>query len=252
MIQVVKPYQAPQVLQEQGQEATNANCTNYDASPNEYHTGKSQFTFSRPKIYNHPTVKEALQIAQHFKCCYCEKNIADEHGAVEHYRPKGNYKTADGTTYYPGYYWLAFQWSNLFLVCDKCNNAKGTKFPIVDEAKRATNHHKDIAHEAPLLINPSGPDNPRQHIGFRNERPVPLNDSLAGKTTIADCSLNRSTLNEKRKQLIDNLEIRVDVLYDAENRTPDIVDKAKTYLKKAMEPEAEFSAMAQDYIKQFL
>ena len=66
------------------------------------------------------------------KCAYCESLITNNQpGDVDHYRPKGrvmdaNNKpvmitTALGENPHPGYYWLAYQFSNLLPSCIDCN-----------------------------------------------------------------------------------------------------------------------------------
>ena len=68
----------------------------------------------------------------HGKCAYCEQVVTgDQHGDVEHYRPKGAVTDAENQTVYvvvdgqhrahPGYYWLAYDWKNLLPACIRCN-----------------------------------------------------------------------------------------------------------------------------------
>ncbi|MGO9960370.1 MAG: HNH endonuclease, partial [Solirubrobacteraceae bacterium] len=65
------------------------------------------------------------------KCAYCEAKPGHVTvGHVEHYRPKGNVKDDEN---HGGYYWLAFEASNLLPACPACNSAhgKGDRFPVV-------------------------------------------------------------------------------------------------------------------------
>ena len=95
---------------------------------------------------------------------------------VEHFRPKGAYQKLNSTNLtYPGYYWLAYNWDNLMLSCEKCNRSyKRNQFPLQTEATRKLfhNHPNSIPNEDPLLINPNFED-PSVHIIFFKEAPHP-------------------------------------------------------------------------------
>jgi hypothetical protein len=69
------------------------------------------------------------------KCAYCESVILNTHpGEVEHFRPKGRVRGRDGKvekvtiggaeTEHPGYWWLAYAWSNLLPCCIDCNRRR--------------------------------------------------------------------------------------------------------------------------------
>jgi hypothetical protein len=114
MIRINKGMIIPQKLLVEGRLQAEANQQRYDS-------GLREFSFDQD-IYGHPTVKEALRQAQHGKCCFCERK--EEIGDVEHFRPKAGYQQKVGSKVFkPGYYWLAYDWDNLFYSCPKCNRA---------------------------------------------------------------------------------------------------------------------------------
>ena len=65
------------------------------------------------------------------------------------------------------YYWLAYSWDNLLLVCGFCNKKKGNQFPLADPAVRAMHHGMSIEAEKPTILKPDGDADPRDHIRFR-------------------------------------------------------------------------------------
>src|SRR5436305_12373624 len=114
MIRIRKPAAPPAVLAAEGMDATTSNCAAYDG-------GITTFSFDT-SLYGHDSVKRALKAAQHDKCCFCESKISHiAYGDVEHFRPKAGYRQhpADPLSR-PGYYWLAYEWSNLYLACQMC------------------------------------------------------------------------------------------------------------------------------------
>lgn len=252
MIRIKKPQQAPRVLREQGAEQTRTMCAEYDANPVEYNSGRKKFTFN--KFYNHKTVKEALIKAQHGKCCYCESNFAHvAFGDVEHYRPKKGYRQKKGgKLHYPGYYWLAYEWSNLLASCQLCNQQfKKNLFHLKDEGNRARNHHHDISLEEPLLINPAE-TNPEQHISFREEIAYAPANSIPGATTIDTLQLNKESLAEYRRKYLHQVRLIHELLdkikpSTAKNRK--LLQDARSFLNSAVQDNAEYAGMIRAYFK---
>ena len=89
------------------------------------------------------------------------------YGDVEHFRPKGGYKQRRrGPARRPGYYWLAYDWDNLFYSCQLCNQRfKRNLFPLRDGRRRARSHTHRLDKEEPLLVDPAEQD-PSKYIGF--------------------------------------------------------------------------------------
>jgi uncharacterized protein (TIGR02646 family) len=205
MIRIVKG-RAPKKLLTDGVTKTREHCKRYNTNSAKYNRGDATFEFSA-NIYGHPTVKAALEKAQSGKCCYCEVFIETPYALshVEHYRPKAYSQQArKGPKNYPGYYWLVYDWSNLFLACHFCNSGnKKNLFPLRHEARRARNHHGNIHLEEPLIICPGGPEDPRNHIVFHNE--VPVGKTPAGKITVDVLGLDRPK-HESRLRLFQQLE----------------------------------------------
>ncbi len=154
------------------------------------------------------------------KCAYCEAPIKDfQRGDVEHFRPKGKVTDEkDNKINHPGYYWLAYDESNLLPSCLTCNQSsvldeqpigKRNRFPVDgDHAQEAA----AIADENPLLINPASgdpDDDPALHFNFDEDTGVIGAKTARGKMCIQVFALN------KRDQLLEqrlNAAARVDQL----------------------------------------
>ena len=248
MIRIVRPDIAPDVLQRAGEPKTRLNCESYHSNAEAYRSGSEKFVFRR-SIYAHATVKDALLQAQHGKCCYCESKFrATSPGAVEHFRPKGAVQQESGSAkQYPGYYWLAYRWGNLLVSCETCNTSyKGSLFPLVDEESRARSHHDHIEAESPLFVDPASQD-PRRHIRFRRAEVEHL--TKKGLKTIQGLGLRRGELEDARAEVLEPLEILFSVIEDLNDQVQaSMVERARRFLKKATRPEAEFSAMARDFL----
>jgi len=203
MIQLVRPAKPPQTLADRGMTAT-ANLKRA------YSKGKRAFTF-QSAIYAASDVRSALRVMHHGKCAFCESILPQiTAGNVEHFRPKGEVQQDDTSPpLTPGYYWLAYDWENLFLACEWCNSrAKKTLFPLEDPAKRARDHNTTLSEETPLLLNPAL-DRPEEHLEFEEELVRAQNESPRGAASIEVYRLNDRGLTEERKKKLDLFRVLV-------------------------------------------
>ncbi len=243
MIRVTKPARAPAVLSNKGQTRRRADCAAFTRHSADYRAGRRSFTFDS-KIYGHKTVKEALIRAQHDKCFLCESKITHvAYGDVEHFRPKAGYRqTAADDLHKPGYYWLAYEWGNLFFACQLCNQQfKKNLFPLADPSARAASHKDELDGEEPLFIDPSA-DDPELSISFRREVPFPVKGDPRGRATITELGLDRLKLNERRLELYEMLK----TLYEIARMKPPLPEsgEARRLLDRAAEDSAEYAGMA--------
>ena len=251
MIRVRRPLQGPAVLLDAGRDETNLNREAYDSDEEAYRAGSKKFDFNR-NIYAHESVKNALLLAQHGKCCYCERKFrASSPGAVEHFRPKGAVRAARGTqNRYPGYYWLAYEWKNLLVSCETCNSShKGSSFPLEDEDKRAQCHHDPVDEETPVFVDPASED-PADHIQFRRAEVEHLTDRGLG--TINGLGLRRGDLEDLRADRLAWVEAVFLLSSKLHGNVPPAdTDHARRLLTEASRPEAEFSAMTRDFLNSY-
>lgn len=121
-------------------------------------------------IYRADDVYLRLKNLYHNKCAYCETYVSEPE--IEHYRPK---KQINGVprAKHKGYYWLAYEWTNLLPACHDCNKngVKGNHFPVEGSRRNkfkeladgsidllANNLMSDyLQDEKPLFLNPETP-----------------------------------------------------------------------------------------------
>ena len=236
-----------------GVAATATHCTDFDADPQGYRDGQKSFLFKR-SIYGNGRVKNVLKGAQNSKCCFCEARFdANYQGDVEHYRPKGAIGSGK-TKIRPGYYWLAYTWNNLYYACADCNQyRKRAAFPLVDETDRALDHHGTIGDEDPLILDPGGPRDPRDHIRFVGD--VPTWTTAAGRETIRRLKLDREALCRDRRKHFRLLQAMIDIIrlnqFDERPEAIRCVREARSHLMNCMKPESEYSAASQDFLLLF-
>jgi len=236
-----------------GASLNTSNCAAFDAESAAFENSSKKFEYD-DRIYGDTSVKEALAAAQHKKCCYCEDEVGSSSpGDVEHFRPKGAVSQGRGHPIsYPGYFWLAYDWSNLYYSCANCNrSAKKNYFPLADTTKRARSHSAVLSAESPLLLDPGGADDPRDHITFHLQ--VAVGITAKGRESVEVFQLNRIALVEKRLAATTHIKILRKVVAIAEAKSSDTqlsesANEARLFLSAAIRPEGIFSAMIQDLL----
>jgi uncharacterized protein (TIGR02646 family) len=177
--------------------------------------------------YRHWQVKAALVTMFHGKCAYCESKITVvTYGQIEHFYPKGQYVER------------TFQWENLLLSCDLCNNAqhKGTRFPLDGDRN-------------PLLIDPTTVM-PEDHLLFSWDQRAGLawvyGITARGKETVEMFDLNG---DRGRKELIKGRCEHVRVLMVLNKFAEQGNAEARSLLLSARESDAPYAAFARTCIE---
>ena len=208
MIRIKKPIKPPAIFQTKGEKAIKELGEQYDANSDAY----KGWTFDS-RIYGATSVKTALRKAQHDKCAFCESKVTHiAYGDVEHFRPKAGYRQhLRAPLAQPGYYWLAYDWSNLLFSCQICNQRhKRNYFPLVDAKKRARSHHDDVTEEQPLFIHPAEED-PHEFLEFNEEYLRPIGGNKRGEVTIEVLGLNRELIAERRRDVLAVLQPLIEI-----------------------------------------
>jgi len=137
-------------------------------------------------------------------CAYCERAI-DLSDGISHFRPLSLLSEQTGDAFSDHYSWLAFEWFNLFLICRRCQRAKGVHFPVADGRARFLATFDEVKHEeAPLLIDPTS-DNPSSHLNYLSSGECfPKQHSSKGRTTVELLDLNDRELIHERAEAIEN------------------------------------------------
>lgn len=217
----------------------------YLANQAEYDSGKKTFSFST-NLYKgdkEKEIKEALLKIQDYKCCYCEQEI-NGYVDVEHFRPKNTYlKTEKDGKNYPSYYWLAYDWDNLFMACEVCNSSyKKSLFPLLDESTRSKNHLGKIENEKPLLVHPTN-EKPEDFITFKNFLAQGVDEQERGKKVIEFFALNKNRKSKETESYLDNLR---------DNREAYLKMVSKTVLIANLEPSLEITKQDIEEAKELL
>lgn len=220
-------------------------------------------------------VRDKLNEYYYHKCAYCETRGGK--ADIEHYRPKKNVK--ENTNHEGGYYWLAYEWSNLLPSCKDCNRegGKNAMFPILGTYVVAptflTNGNLNpqdflpnstlLLQEEPYLLHPEI-DEPKNYLGFEINSgnrgidviPIDLQNTSPisrGSETIRVCDLNREPLQLNRVNCVINI-IKDDFTYIFKLKEDNILNtnsqlievlkrKLEIYKKNALDEKKQYTLL---------
>jgi energy-coupling factor transporter ATP-binding protein EcfA2 len=150
-----------------------------------------------PSVIEGKDVVDALRALFLDKCAYCESPVTRDDRVPTRHRPPEEAVQLDGTVSRDHYWWLAYDWENLYLVCPTCRSNKGRLFPTNAGRVRPENREwVDLILEQPLLIDPCVHD-PTEDLGYQHDGML-LGLTPRGVTTIDVLGLNRPDLVEAR------------------------------------------------------
>lgn len=142
------------------------------------------------------------------KCWYSECSLEGSYGDVDHFRPKNQSVGLDNSVILDdGYWWLAYEYLNYRLSCEKCNRpfgdgGKGDYFPLKAGSQPAK--FGVACEEEILLLDPCNVDDVNL-IGFNEEgKVVPLTNDPWLKRRVK-CSrriYNLDLFNTARKKVM--------------------------------------------------
>jgi uncharacterized protein (TIGR02646 family) len=218
-------------------------------------------------------LREALERASHNKCWYTECKSPGADNDIDHFRPKGRVRE-DPT--HPGYYWLAFDWRNMRLSCQRVNRpriapgaraagGKSTHFPLLVTGVRARVPTDDLSREHQALLDPTDPGDPIL-LTFRPNGEIDLSPEFLGDAR-AEAKLEASRLGlhlnwpkfvEGRLTLYNLVERTVErgrreapIDFQGWQMASEAFKDAIRDLRSFMDPRSEYSAAARVYVASF-
>ena len=199
----------------------------------------------------------AIQKASHGKCWYCESRQDRSDMPVDHFRPKNSVSEAVG---HPGYFWLAFDWTNFRYSCTYCNSRRrdvvsGTEggkqdhFPIIPPPPhaRCETDPKDRA----KLLDPTNDSDTKLLTFLANGFPRSAKRDPASVDRVNESirlyHLDHHALVRKRKRIADDISQHVNAASAAGNDIDYRFHKKE--IIKRVRADAECSSAARVYLQ---
>jgi uncharacterized protein (TIGR02646 family) len=216
---------APSILSSKRSDAARDNAKRY-FSRSFFLRSQERFEFD-PKVYAAITVAAALSDLFHRKCAYCESRIGEASNIeIDHFRPKSQPVGINQSLRYSkgtradGYWWLVYEWENLYSACPVCNRNKQNHFPIAKRRAQPGAMGGKLLAERGLLLDPCV-DEPQTCLEFlengevrsRASRGPSLFDGYdRGSITIDILGLNRTELVESRARVAKETRLLFDTI----------------------------------------
>jgi len=215
MIRVHKPIEPPAHLRSEQVERAFAEMI-----------ATGQYLDKHDSQYKAAEVRTALRACYHNKCAYCEKDLRDHDQPIDHYRPKARRRQEKGDPLVAadiGYFWLAFSWDNLQLVCNQCNRSKSTYFKIFGIAASYQGEALAELHfisttydqqEKPLLINPAIEPDPEALLQFHPDGRLTATDPRMAYTLALTTAGQRQQLVDARREVLNKYRDRLHTAFN--------------------------------------
>lgn len=147
-------------------------------------------------VLHDPEILNSLLGMTNGACAYCERPL-EAHGpdaaVVTHYRPTWGAVGSAGDVDLQAYWWLTYEWDNLYPACADCVRSRGTRFPVSGERATPTGGLDD---EQPLLLDPLT-DDPDEHLRYQPDGTITALTER-GRITTDILALNRDFLIKAR------------------------------------------------------
>ena len=175
----------------------------------------------KPTPWRNPEIVAALEDECAKKCMYCESVIdVVAYAAVEHIRPKSRFED------------LVLAWSNLGLVCPKCNTNKGDYWSD-ERSIQLLNPYEDLLEE---------------HLRFQGPMVTAKVGSSRGEVTVNKIQLSREGLVWARAKRIQEVH-RILVLWESAQNA-DLKSLFAEEVERAIGNDQEFAGTLQAYAAQ--
>jgi uncharacterized protein (TIGR02646 family) len=132
------------------------------------------------------------------KCAFCESPLVSQQVLVDHLRPKAQAVNLDGLVSADHYWWLAYEWTNLYPMCERCSQMKGSRFPVRGPRAGPEAIGEALLAEEPLLLDPCQ-DDPEQHLVY-DQSGLVASATERGRVTIEVFGLNQEGLRQRRQK----------------------------------------------------
>jgi uncharacterized protein (TIGR02646 family) len=206
----------PRVLTTKAAEAERARARQFYRRPA---AKRAQETFDfDPALFAAEEVRTALDELFYSKCAYCEQPLPPDAQIVDHFRPRAGAVDLDGSFDLDHYWWLAYEWANLYASCTECASLKGLRFPVEGaraKPPRAPSKKREITEpvDRGVLLDPCA-DDPEQHLLFLDDGQV-AGTTDRGRVTIEVLGLNRTALLEARRAALESARVEWDEVFGA-------------------------------------
>ncbi len=246
----------PNILLERGPKALEQIEAFYAAETNL----QSSYPWQGSKeLFSTRPVRQALDKLFHSKCAFCEVVMTSTGlSDVGHFRPYKGTSNLYGEFFPEHYWWLAYEWENLYPICSRCSRAKRNIFPVAGSyGEVGTPYAELIQQEEPMIIDPCR-DKPGQFFVYNESGEIAPNEGqhslkkLSQKdyeravNTIEVFKLHRKDLSQARREKYRQFRRTWEAVQERKD------EASQQQLIAMTEDNAEYSALCKQFLLQWL
>lgn len=187
---------------------------------------RSQERFSFDESLLHKT-REYLDRLFDKTCAFCESPEGLSPLTVAQFRPVSEACDMEGRSDSDWYWWLAYEWENLYLVCHSCNQKKKNFFPVTGSRARMRSTGLALRREENVLLDPCE-DKPAEHLRFRPDGFVESISTSIRRNTEAQFDRGAATIEIFHLNRVELISSR----YNAASEVNATLDKIEAFRRK--------------------
>lgn len=188
------------------------------------------------------------------KCWYSECSLEGSFGDVDHFRPKNKSTDEQGNVILAdGYWWLAYDYLNYRLSCEKSNRSFGSggkndMFPLKPGTASATQGNKN---DIPVLLDPCvNSDVALVDCNEAGEIVALSSDSYEiHRVDISKSVYNWDCFNGARKKIRSKCKTALELFEMAYEFSPDKMGASISQICELVDPQTPYSSFAKRYIQ---
>lgn len=187
------------------------------------------------------------------KCWYSECCLEGAFGDIDHFRPKNKSTDEYGKTILgDGYWWLAYDYLNYRLSCEKCNRSFGSggkndMFPLKEGTSPATRGNKN---DIPILLDPCVCSDVNL-IGFNESGEIVAitqNEYDKRRIDISKKIYNWNCFNSARREVRTKCKTALEIFEIVYESAPEKMEPALTQICLLVDHKSPYSSFARRYI----
>lgn len=195
-------------------------------------------------LLHEPSVLSALRDVFSNLCAVCGVGDGTPDLIVHRWRPAQGALDASGAVSKEHYFWLAYDWENLYLLCRDCSEAQGSKFPVANERSAVGEHGKRLQLEQPELLDPCADDAEHSLVYFDDG--IVMGTDRRGQVTVDIFALNSARLvHERRRVAVEAKELCRELSKALDQERAEV---SLTLIERAFATNAPFAAVTRQFV----
>lgn len=195
--------------------------------------------------YHSLSIRNDVQKKFNGHCAFCDRVFDNDkvEMVIHSFRPQQAAQDEKSNEHLDYYYWLIYEWENIYPLCQDCHSYKWSFFPVKrgTRAKIEMPLNEIYKYEKPKILDPCQTD--PEDVLYYNDKGEIFGRTPEAKLTISRLRLNRAELKEGRVALKKKMDTLLKDFWNilARDHNPDIISYYQKYIYNYLRKEGSNS-----------